>query len=93
LQELQGSLDLTEEKASEIMLAVEPVLVSIDNHMGRKIIQQDQTEDSALQQVFGRKVPAQLKKMLHLFKQPDNSESREHLFVALYPKQAIEKKQ
>ncbi|MBO1346448.1 MAG: hypothetical protein EBE86_003120 [Hormoscilla sp. GUM202] len=50
-------MSLTEEKASEIMLAVEPVLESIENHMGRKIIQQDQTEDSALQQVFGRKVP------------------------------------
>ncbi len=79
LDSLQGSLGLTEEKASEIMLAIEPVLVSIDNRLGRKIIQQDQTEDSALQQVFGREVQAQLKKMLQLFKQADNSESRSQL--------------
>jgi len=37
LDNMQGPLGLTEEKASEIMLAVEPVLVSIDNHLGKKI--------------------------------------------------------
>ncbi|MBC6480854.1 MAG: Hpt domain-containing protein [Hormoscilla sp. GM7CHS1pb] len=79
LDSLQDPLGLTEEKASEIMLAVEPVLVSIDNHLGRNIIQQDNLEYRAVQQVFCSSVPAQLKKMLQLFKQVDNSETREQL--------------
>ncbi|HEY9700466.1 MAG TPA: response regulator [Trichocoleus sp.] len=109
LEQLQGPFGLTEDKAAELMAAVEPIFTQLGQHLNSLVseagvaLPEDVSlantainspiaspapratqptinrEESALQLIFQSDVPAHLRDMLQLFKQPDNEHSRQQL--------------
>jgi len=104
LEQLQGPFGLTEDKASQIMGEVEPVLGQLNDHLQSLVDQSGSSppaevdlrsqpistvpaaaptagtvEDSALRLYFQSDVPAQLRTMLQLLKQPETYETRQQL--------------
>ncbi|HEY9734911.1 MAG TPA: response regulator [Trichocoleus sp.] len=105
LEQLQGPFGLTEDKAREIMTAIEPVFDQVHQHL-ESLVQKagvapsrqpaarprvsmpvaaaeptaaPHAEASALQLVFKSDVPAHLRTMLGLFKQPDTAATRQEI--------------
>lgn len=107
LDQLQGPFGLTEDKAQEAMVAIEPTFTQLNEHISKLVAQAGVTppddvnlqavpitpqpvvtpvvaaaepaEESAFQLIFQSDVPARLRDMLQLFKQPDRSEVRQQL--------------
>ncbi len=109
LDQLQGPFGLTDDKAQEVMVGVEPVFGELNQHLGTLVSQSgsappedvelgvstipvtapplsapprvkvDSSEEGALQLLFQSDVPARLREMLQLFKQPDQPQVRQQL--------------
>ncbi|MEP0887292.1 response regulator [Leptolyngbya sp. FACHB-16] len=107
LDQLQGPFGLTDDKAQEAMVAIEPTFAQLNEHISKLVAQAGVTppddvnlqsvpvapqpvitplvvaaqpaEESAFQLIFQSDVPARLRDMLQLFKQPDRPEIRQQL--------------
>jgi len=106
LDQLQGPFGLTDDKAQEAMVAIEPTFAQLNEHISHLVTQAGATppddvnlqalptitpppavvavavepaEESAFQLIFQSDVPARLREMLQLFKQPESAEVRQQL--------------
>jgi chemosensory pili system protein ChpA (sensor histidine kinase/response regulator) len=78
LEPLQGQFGLTEEVANKIMAGAEPVFEELHQHLNQ-LTKAPGIDRQALQTAFQEEVLVQLREMLRLFKQPDQSLSRQQL--------------
>lgn len=78
LEPLQGQFGLTEEAANKIMAGAEPVFEELHQHLNQ-LAKAPGIDHQALQTAFQEEVLVQLREMLRLFKQPDQSITRQQL--------------